>query len=286
VTLEPSSSDPSALRAPPPKRRSPLAAAGAAIVALLAKFKFLLVFLKTGGTMLIAMWFYALVFGWRFAVGFVLLIFVHECGHLFAARSLGIKVGAPIFIPFLGAMIALKEHPRDAWMEAWIGIGGPLLGTLGALVCFLVYAGTGDLLFRALAYSGFWLNLFNLIPLLPLDGGRIAGAVSPWLWVVGVVLLGILLFFYFNVFVLILVLISLPRVWRTLNHREIRDSTYYQLSPARRWTMGVLYFGLAALLALGMETTRFSARPEPAPKQPSTLARDARGEPAASAFAA
>src|SRR5579883_2417175 len=167
---------------PPPeprKRRSPLAGVGAAIVAVLAKFKFLLVFLKTGGTMLLSMWFYALVFGWRYAVGFVLLIFIHECGHLLAARWFGLKVGAPVFLPFMGAFIALKDAPRDAWMEAVVGIGGPVLGTVGALICLAAYGYWGDPLYRALAYSGFWLNLFNLTPILPLDGGRIVSAISP-----------------------------------------------------------------------------------------------------------
>ena len=103
----------------------------------LAKLKFLLPFLKTGGTMILSIGAYALAWGWQFAVGFVLLIFVHECGHLLAAKRLGLKVGAPVFIPFMGAIIALKEAPRNAWVEADVGIGGPLLGAFGAAVCEL-----------------------------------------------------------------------------------------------------------------------------------------------------
>lgn len=264
MTLDPSPNDPSSLRVPPPKRRRPLAAAGAAIVTVLAKFKFLLVFLKTGGTMILTMWVYALFFGWPYAAGFVLLIFIHECGHLLAARAFGLKVGSPMFIPFMGAVIALKQRPHDARVEAWVGIGGPLLGTLGAVICFALYAATGNWLFRALAYSGFWLNLFNLIPILPLDGGRIAGAISPWLWVVGVAALAGTLWFSFNFFVLILVITSLPRVWQTLTRREIRESAYFALTPGQRWTIGTLYFALAALLALGMQTTHFDVRRPPA----------------------
>ncbi len=249
----------------PPKRRSPLAAIGAAVLAVLAKFKFLLVFLKTGGTMLVTMWVYGLVFGWKFAVGFVLLIFVHECGHLVLARGFGLKVGAPVFIPFMGAIIALKEAPRDAWMEAWVGIGGPLFGALGSLLCLGIYGATGDRLFLALAYSGFWLNLFNLAPIPPLDGGRIVGAISPWLWIAGVAVLCGMLYFHFNFIVLIVVIAGIPRVWRTLRNRSQISGPYFTLSPARRWTMAVLYFGLAALLAVGMKETYF--QPQPAPTQ-------------------
>src|SRR3954471_24942963 len=112
----------------------------AAIGVLIAKFfgpilKFLPLILKSGGSMLLSIGAYGLLWGWKWAVGFVLLIFIHECGHLVAARQFGLKVGAPVFIPFMGAMIALKEAPRNAWIEAWVGIGGPLMGSAGALVC-------------------------------------------------------------------------------------------------------------------------------------------------------
>src|SRR5665213_3172383 len=114
----------------------------------LAKLKFLLPVLKTGGTMLLSIGAYAMFWGWQFAVGFVLLIFVHECGHLIAAKRIGLKVGAPVFIPFMGALIALKEAPRNAWIEAQVGIGGPILGSVGAAVCELIYLATDNLMFR------------------------------------------------------------------------------------------------------------------------------------------
>ena len=152
---------------------------------LIPALKFFPVLLKTGGTMLLTIWVYAQTWGWWYALGFVLLIFVHECGHLLAARRIGLKVGAPVFIPFMGALIALKEAPPNAWIEAQVGIGGPLLGTAGAAACDGLYLATGNPLFRALAFSGFFLNLFNLAPIGFLDGGRIVTALSPWLWLVG-----------------------------------------------------------------------------------------------------
>src|SRR2546427_4820978 len=122
---------------------------------------------------------YAQTWGWWYALGFVLLIFVHECGHLLAAKRIGLKVGAPVFIPFMGAFIALKEAPPNAWIEAQVGIGGPLLGAAGAAVCDGLYLATRKPLFRALAFSGLFLNLFYLAPIGVLDGGPIVPAVFP-----------------------------------------------------------------------------------------------------------
>src|SRR5207247_2830079 len=161
---------------------------------LIPVLKFFPVLLKTGGTMFLTIWLYAQAWGWWFALGFVLLIFVHECGHLIAAKRIGLKVGAPVFIPFMGAFIALKEAPKNAWIEAQVGIGGPLLGTAGAAMCDGLYLVSGYALFRALAYTGFLLNLFNLAPIGVLDGGRIVTALSPWLWLVGLGVVGELLF--------------------------------------------------------------------------------------------
>lgn len=99
--------------------------------------------LLTGGTMLISVVAYSFLFGWWYAVGFVALIFVHEMGHFIAARRRGLDVGAPTFIPFVGAWIQLKQLPHDAETEAYIGMAGPLAGTLGALVCYYAARETG-----------------------------------------------------------------------------------------------------------------------------------------------
>src|SRR5436190_4587807 len=163
---------------------APLAVVGVLFLKFFAKLKFFILpvlkflpmILKTGGTMIVTIWVYAMIWGVWFAVGFVLLIFVHECGHLLAAKRLGLKVGAPVFIPFMGAIIALKEAPRNAWIEAQVGIGGPMLGTLGAGICELIHLANGNPMFGALAYSGFFLNLFNLMPVGFLVGGRIVTA--------------------------------------------------------------------------------------------------------------
>jgi Zn-dependent protease len=230
-------------------------------IVLLPVLKFLPLFLKTGGTMIFSIWIYALAWGWPFAVGFVVLIFVHECGHLIVAKKFGLKVSAPMFIPFMGAFIALKEAPRNAWMEAWVGIGGPLLGTLGAGASQVLYLLTGNPIFRALAYTGFFLNLFNLMPIGPLDGGRIVTALSPWLWVAGLVILGAMIFLHFNFLLLLILIVSLPRLFSLFRAKTDAEKRYFEVTPAQRGTMAVMYFGLLAFLVAGMRVTHIEPRP-------------------------
>jgi Zn-dependent protease len=262
---------PSSFQSEPPERQpqttsiwKKLLAPFVGILYLLSKFKLLLIpvlkffplILKTGGTMLISVGVYALIYGLPFAAGFVLLIFIHEYGHLYAAKKCNLKVGWPVFIPFMGASIALKEAPPSARIEAEVGIGGPIWGTMGAIGCLFLYQLLHYPLLLALSYTGFWLNLFNLIPIIPLDGGRIVAAISPWLWVVGLVLMIIVLFtMSFNIFILIIVGMSIPRVIAFFRNRNIQQSEYYDLTPRQRLGMGIQYFGLAGVLGFLMHMT-------------------------------
>ncbi|HEV7926045.1 MAG TPA: site-2 protease family protein [Verrucomicrobiae bacterium] len=254
---------------PPPrpgfgdKLKKALGPVGVAIVALFAKFKFafvaalkfLPILLKTGGTMIVSVWFYAMAWGLWFAVGFVLLLFVHECGHLIAARRFGLKVGAPMFIPFFGAVILLKEQPQNAWVESVVGIGGPLLGSAGALLCEILYLATDNMMFRGLAHTGFLLNLFNLMPVGFLDGGRIVTALSPWLWLVGFAVLVVLTITRFNFILLLILITSLPRLFSLFRSKSDEERRYYEVTPEQRLEMGLLYFGLIVALVLGMHLT-------------------------------
>lgn len=143
----------------------------AALVALALKFgvafaKFASIFVAVGG--------YALIWGWRFAVGFVLLILVHELGHFVEARRLGLDPSLPVFIPFLGAYVAIRDARLNPWQHARIALAGPVAGALGAVAVWAAAEATGSRLLSALAYTGFLLNLFNLIPIGFLDGGQIA----------------------------------------------------------------------------------------------------------------
>ena len=135
--------------------------------------------------MLVSVAAYSLIWGWKFAVGFVLLIFVHEMGHVLQLRREGIKASAPMFIPFFGAVIWAKSLGENALAEARVGLAGPVLGGLGSAALIPVADATGNDLFTALAFTGFFLNLFNMLPVVPLDGGRAMAALSPAMWFVG-----------------------------------------------------------------------------------------------------
>ncbi len=243
------------------KTLGPLAAAGVIIAKFFAKLKFLLlpalkflpILLKSGGTMLLMVWVYTALWGWKFGAGFVLLLLVHECGHLIVAKKFGLKVGAPVFIPFMGAFIALKEAPRNAWMEACVGIGGPMLGSLGALACNSLGEIFGAPIFIALAWFGYFLNLFNLTPVGMLDGGRIVTALSRWLWLPGFALLIWFGWKYPNFIVWLMVALSLPRVISLFRKRSEDERRYFEVTTAQRWTMSILYFGLIAALLVAMQ---------------------------------
>ncbi|PYL08262.1 MAG: hypothetical protein DME34_05170 [Verrucomicrobia bacterium] len=242
------------------KALGPVAVVGVVIAKFFAKLKFFIlpalkflpILLKSGGTMLLMIWVYTMMWGWKFGVGFVLLLLVHECGHLIVAKKFGLKVGAPVFIPFMGAFIALKEAPRNAWMEACVGIGGPMLGSFGALVCNSLGELFDAPVFIALAWFGYFLNLFNLTPVGMLDGGRIVTALSRWLWLPGFALLLWFGWNYPNFIVWLIVLMSLPRIYSLFRRRTEEERAYYEVTPAQRWTMSILYFGLIAVLLYGM----------------------------------
>ena len=208
--------------------------------------------LTTGGTMLVSVVAYAFVFGWRYAAGFVGLIFVHEMGHYLAARQRGLAVGAPTFIPFVGAWIELKDQPRDAETEAWIGFAGPLLGSIAALGCYFAARESGSRLLLALAYAGFFLNLFNLIPLSPFDGGRITAVLSPRIWLLGVPVLVAIFFWRPSPLLVLMAVLAAPQVlkaWR-YDPEAPENRSYYAVSTETRLTYALYYIGLLAFLAV------------------------------------
>jgi Zn-dependent protease len=208
--------------------------------------------LTTGGTMILSVFAYALFFGWPYAVGFVGLILVHEMGHYIAARQRGLDVGAPTFIPFVGAWIELKELPHDAETEAYIGFAGPLAGSVAALGCYFAARHWDSQLLLALSYAGFFLNLFNLIPLSPFDGGRITAVLSPRLWLVGVPILVALFFYRPSPMLILMAVLAAPQVmkaWR-FDPNAPENQAYYSVKPEQRVTYGFYYIGLAAFLAI------------------------------------
>jgi Zn-dependent protease len=220
--------------------------------------------LTTSGSMLVSVWFYSLAFGWKFAIGFVLLIFVHEMGHVFVAWRQGLPISAPIFIPGFGALILAKAEGKSAWNQAVMGIGGPIAGALGAIVCWWLYTTTRNELFLGLAYIGFMLNLFNLMPLYPLDGGWITGAVSPYLWLIGFIglIAGFVTGYIRNPIIFVLLLTSLPRLWEGIRHGIAHGPGVEPATFEQKIKMGLAYIALAGALAWAMGETHKDWTPE------------------------
>src|SRR5919197_5747212 len=225
-----------------------IVALGALIAKLGSQLKFLILLLPkakvfaTAGSMLVSIGAYGLIWGWQFGAGFALLLLVHELGHAIQLRREGIKAGPPVFIPFLGAYIGMKQMPKNAAMEARVGLAGPVLGSIGCLVPLALYGLTGNNLFRALAFIGFFLNLFNLLPILPLDGGRAMAAVSPLFWAVGLVLIVLAAILFPSPIILLIVVFGGLETWRRWKARKSPEmKSYHQVSRATRLAVGAVY---------------------------------------------
>jgi Zn-dependent protease len=225
-----------------------------AILLLLPKIKVL----TTSGSMLVSVAAYSLIWGWKFAIGFVVLLFVHEMGHVIALRREGVQASAPLFIPFLGALVWAKSLGGNALAEARVGLAGPVLGTIGAAACLPIAWLTGADMWTALAFTGFLLNLFNLLPVTPLDGGRAMAALAPWMWFVGLGAVVALAFAFPNPIILIIALVGAFDVYgRWTRRRRGGDEAraYYKVRGRDRALVGFVYLALIAVLVLGMDAT-------------------------------
>jgi Zn-dependent protease len=236
----------------------------AAIAAFVAKFKSLILLLPklklltTAGTMVVSIAAYAWLWGFPFAAGFVALLCVHEMGHVIQLRREGIKASAPMFIPFLGAVIGARSLGENALAEARVGLAGPILGSIGSAVCILIWYATGNDIWRALGFTGFFLNLFNLLPVVPLDGGRAMAAMAPWMWFVGFAALVPLVFIFPNPIILLIVLIGgleTYKRWKLRRTGSARQRSYYRVSRLDRALVAAVYLSLVALLIVGMHAT-------------------------------
>lgn len=227
-----------------------------AIAAFLAKFGAVLLKFKFLFSMLVSAAFYVWFGGWWFGIGLIALLFVHEMGHVLEAKRQGLRVSVPVFIPFMGALITMKQMPHNAWREARLAIAGPLLGSAGALALYLAGVAFDSRPLKALAFLGFLINLFNLLPVVPLDGGRITSALHPALWLVGFLGLLALVIYRPNPVLIVILLLAGSELWRRWQMRRFPQMLeYYRVLPHQRLIMGLLYFGLAVALVLGMHAT-------------------------------
>lgn len=214
--------------------------------------------LTTSGTMLVSLAAYSLIWGWKFALGFILLLFVHEMGHVIQLRREGIEASAPMFIPFLGAVVMAKSLGDNATAEARVGLAGPVLGTLGSLALLPIAIATGEDFWFALVFTGLFLNLFNLLPVVPLDGGRAMAALTPWMWFVGLFVMALIAFVYPNPIMFLILLFAVLETYRRWKARkaggeEIAD--YYRVKPSHRLAILAVYLGLIIICGAGMELT-------------------------------
>jgi Zn-dependent protease len=199
---------------------------------------------------------YVKLFGWEFAVGFIVLLYIHEMGHVIALRRLGIPASRPMFIPLMGAFIRMKGVPKRAWDESMVGIAGPVFGTAASLVVLALWKLSGSHTLEAIAYIGFFLNAFNMIPMLPLDGGRVVQALHPAMMVVGLAVLGVAIVVFPNP---ILIIVGILGVIETINRvrrwRRGASAGYHDMTASERMGIAIMYVGLLAILGLGLFAT-------------------------------
>ncbi|MEN8907958.1 MAG: site-2 protease family protein [Clostridiales bacterium] len=221
------------------------------LLIVLSKFKFIFAALKFSKfftmffSMFVTIFIYAKLYGFAFGIGFVILILIHELGHFLTAKYLNLDVSAPVFIPFIGALIAMKEAPKDSITETKVAFGGPILGSLASIICFYIGITFNSGLFLSLALVGFILNIFNLIPIHPMDGGRIVTSISPKLWFIGIPILLILMIVFFSPIMLLIIILGIKQI---INYFKIKDKNYYNVPVKLRNTFGLLYFSSIAIL--------------------------------------
>jgi Zn-dependent protease len=243
------------------KRLAGLGGIGAGLSALLLKFPILGYLLKFGWlgfSAIFSVAVYSLIFGWPFAIGLVVMLFIHEMGHAIVMKLKGIPIGGMIFIPLLGAAVIMRQMPKNARDEAEVGIAGPVAGAVAAMVCLAMAQINPGTIWAPLAYFGFFINLFNLIPIVPFDGGRVLAAIDRRIWIVGFIgLVAFQIWSWLNgnhsLFLLLFVVLAASQLWsrrKVPNTPEAR--AYYDVPIGERIVLGLAYFGLAAVLVLGM----------------------------------
>ena len=248
-----------------PKKRKGLAGLGglaATIGGLLLKLKGLIFFIKFAPALIsaaVSVVVYSLFFGWEFALGIVASLFIHEMGHALVMKLKGIPVGGLIFIPLLGAAVTMRQMPANAKDEAEVGIAGPIAGAIAASVCLVLAQLTPNIrtIWAPLAYFGFFINLFNLVPIVPFDGGRVLAAIDRRIWILGFA--GLLIYQIwlwmngnFSIFLLFFIIIAATQLWSRGNANTPESKAYYDVPLGTRITLALVYFGLAVVLVIGM----------------------------------
>ncbi len=230
-------------------------ASGAAIIGILSNVALGVKFLLPALSVIVSFGVYAAIFGWQFGLGIIVLLFIHEMGHYVVIRAKGLPAGLPVFIPLLGAYVAMRKMPHNVRDEAEIGIAGPIAGGLAGLLCLGLYFQTALPVLVPLAYFSFLINLINLAPVAPLDGARVTAAISRWFWPVGLLLLAVGIYYTQNIFLILIGVIGLFQMIARFRESPAQRA-YYAVSAWTRVYVTALYFGLIAALALALVFTQ------------------------------
>ena len=212
-----------------------------------------------GGSFVVTIAAYATQAPLAVALGFVVITLIHEVGHAIAIRAKGLRAGFMVFIPFIGGAVTLKDQPHSVYDDALFGLAGPVAGTAASLICLQIYKWTADPLWLLIAFLGFALNLFNMVPLGMLDGGRISAAISKWMWVFGG---GVIIYQVVqrpNPLVILIAVLAAFQVYASLD-REKTDPHYFEITGAQRAAIAALYFAL--VIFLGHQTWMSYSRME------------------------
>jgi len=204
-----------------------------------------------GGSMLVTIAAYATKFRLGLVVGFVLVTLIHEIGHAIVIRAKGLRAGFMVFIPFIGGAVTLKDQPRSAYDDAQIGLAGPIAGTAASLVALQIFKWNGNPLYLFIAFTGFVLNLVNLLPIGVLDGGRISAAITKWMWLFGG---GVLVYKAIkqpNPLIFLILFLAAFQVYASIV-REKEDKAFYDVTVGQR--AGVAFFYFALVVFLGHQT--------------------------------
>jgi Zn-dependent protease len=207
-------------------------------------------FAIAGGSMALSIAAYAVFlreYPFALILGFVLIILIHEIGHAVVIRAKGLRAGVMVFIPFIGGAVTLKDQPHSAYDDAQIGLAGPIFGTAASLVVLQLYKWLHQPLYLGIATAGFFLNLINLIPIGMLDGGRISGAVTKWMWVAGGGFLIYKVVRQPNPLMLLILLLVAFQVYASIV-REKNDKAFYDVTLGQRAGIAAAYFILVVFL--------------------------------------
>src|SRR6266511_6011052 len=203
-------------------------------------------FAVAGASMALSIAAYATKAPLPLVLGFVLIVLIHEIGHAVVIRAKGLRAGVMVFIPFIGGAVTLKDQPRSAYDDAQIGLAGPIFGTAACLIVLQIWKWTGDPRWLAIAGTGFALNLINLLPIGMLDGGRISGAVTKWMWVLGGGALVYKTYQQPNPLMILVLLLVAFQVYASIVREN--DESFYDVTLGQRAAIAAAYFILVVFL--------------------------------------